>query len=423
MRLPVKSVENILLGAGAFVLSGALLEILLPGETALAGNPAFKLVLTVLYLGVCLVAFRRFHRQETLRILRRNPAIVGLLLLTCASCFWAALPSFSLQRSAAVVGATLVGITLAGTRSTADQLRLLNGVFRLIALLCLGCMIVAPHVAWSSLGLEGIFNQKNNLGQAMAVALLIDRYLPRDRPRAVLSRIAWPCIYTFLLILSRSASSLVSLCAAFSVAFVYRQLRERARIPLGAVLLGIGCTVAAFGLIVSDDSLLPSFVGRSADLTGRTELWRLVRSMILKRPLLGYGYASFWGGVSPGSTEIAKRIGWVPQYSHNGYLELALSLGFVGAALFALTFAAGLFRAVKSAEIRDHVDRPAHMWPLSFLIFFAVHNMAECTILWQNSLEWAIFVATVIGSGIVLTHETEEDTAHSRSDCVSYAAT
>ena len=37
-------------------------------------------------------------------------------------------------------------------------------------------------------------------------------------------------------------------------------------------------------------------------------------------------------------------------------------------------------------------------WPLALFFFVAIDNVAECTIAWQNCLEWGVCVATIIGS-------------------------
>jgi exopolysaccharide production protein ExoQ len=422
MRISVKSTENVFLGVTTFVMSGALLEILLPGRTELSGNATFRFILAVLYLGVCVIAFRESNRFDTLRALYRNPAVPCLLLLSCVSSLWSASPTLCLQRSIAVAGTTLVGVTLAAQRSIEELLELLSRTLRVVAVLCLGCMIVVPRVAWSSLGLQGVFNQKNNLGEAMAVAILVNQYLPGTTKRSHITKIIWLSIYGSLLFLSRSATALVSLCAAILAAQVYRTLRRRLRIPMGVVLFGIGCAAIVAGVIMADTNILPSVVGRSTDLTGRTELWSLVISAILKRPLLGYGYSGFWDGASPESTDIARRIGWAPAYSHNGYLELVLNLGIAGLLLFAVFVIRGIVRAVHAAEARDEGSKPTRMWPLAFLVFFAVHNMAECTILWQNNLEWAILLSTVIGADPNLVCETQAELRRDADD-VSYVAT
>lgn len=194
------------------------------------------------------------------------------------------------------------------------------------------------------------------------------------------------------------------------------------RVPLGVVLLGVTIAVLVAGVIMTDDSLLPSLLGRSADLSGRTELWGLVIGAILQQPIFGYGYSGFWEGVSPRSIDIARRIGWTPQYSHNGYMELVLSLGIIGLLLFAIAFGKGIVRAIQAAENRDEEGPPMNMWPLAFLIYFAVHNMAECTILWQNCLEWPLFVSIASGISLRSAYGARIKSSHP-TDRVSYAAT
>jgi exopolysaccharide production protein ExoQ len=124
-------------------------------------------------------------------------------------------------------------------------------------------------------------------------------------------------------------------------------------------------------------------------------LWRFVGSMILARPVLGYGFSGFWGGASMESFAVENYVGWSPTYSHNGYLEILLNLGIVGTGLFLIFLWKGLTRTVHLAGERIVKE---DLWPLAFLIFFVVHNLAECTIIWQNCFEWSLCIATVISS-------------------------
>jgi O-antigen ligase len=76
-------------------------------------------------------------------------------------------------------------------------------------------------------------------------------------------------------------------------------------------------------------------------------------------------------------------------------LETLLSLGLVGFVLLLIVLAMGFRRALLAAE---NGQAAYDMWPLAFLVFFVIHNLGECTILWQNSLEWALCIAVIIGS-------------------------
>lgn len=86
-------------------------------------------------------------------------------------------------------------------------------------------------------------------------------------------------------------------------------------------------------------------MGKDATLSGRTLLWRFAAQLIPDNPLLGRGYQAFWrhDDVNAESIwsffHIASRTGF---HFHNAYIEQAIELGYVGAALLLLTLA-GIF--------------------------------------------------------------------------------
>jgi len=95
------------------------------------------------------------------------------------------------------------------------------------------------------------------------------------------------------------------------------------------------------------------------------------------------------------SFAIENYVGWSPTYSHNGYLEILLNLGIVGTGLFLIFLWKGMARTLRLADEKVVKE---DLWPLAFLIFFVIHNFAECTIIWQNCFEWSLCIATVISS-------------------------
>src|SRR5262249_34949885 len=145
----------------------ALLPLILPpGDTPLEGNPVWKLILAMIYLGVVMI-LAADYRQSLLAI-ERNQCLVLLVLFALLSCFWAYTPTLVLQRSVAVLGATLFGIALAVRFPLEEQLRLLTYVFRVIAVLSLLCVVLAPRIGISAGEQDGywrgIFGHKNGLG-------------------------------------------------------------------------------------------------------------------------------------------------------------------------------------------------------------------------------------------------------------------
>jgi exopolysaccharide production protein ExoQ len=407
-RLPISQnfVENSILGVTAFVLSSALIRVLASGNSDLvtAGDRRFELLLVLLYTAVLLIGFA--HLARTIRYGLHTPALVALLSLTFASCLWAEVPGLVLRRTLGVAGATLFGLVLASRLDFGEQLALLRRMARIVAALCyaawlaglvVGADLVSGEettvkgysVAVEAGAWRGIFNHKNDLGAMMALAVLVEWHLPARTTKAKVFKVIWLGAYSVLLLLSHSVTSIVSVGMAILLMFTIKTFRHQYRLIVPLLLLA---TMFAGTLIALNATSVTGALGRSADLSGRGDLWQWVVVMILKRPLLGYGFSGFWKGASGESAVVENRVGWSPVYAHNGYLEIALSLGLVGFLLFLWFAWTGLQRAVRRAKEAESIE---DLWPLAFLIFFLIHNLGECTILWQNSLEWALCVATV----------------------------
>jgi O-antigen ligase len=387
--------EILVLGACAFILTGAILTLILaPGDTPSEGNSLWRLILSVSYLSVAAILIPSF--REAFYVVRRNLFLVALVLLAFVSCLWAETPALVLRRSIAVCGTSLFGIALAVRLSLEEQLRLLSWLFRITTVLSLACIVLLPSYGLSpgtaTSELRGVFGYKNVLGSMMAMSILVEWHLPTDtRFTRTLSRLAL-LLSASLLLLSGSITPAVALGGSIVLIEIYKVASQRLRIPLYATVLAI-VLVASSGMMVLgvNSESIARVLGRSADLTGRTEIWSWTISFISERPILGYGYSGFWVGASSNSAVVDQAMGTMIMYSHNGYLETLLTLGVVGLVL-TLGF---LGTAVKRAyNWAGRGQSQVGLWPLSFLLFFMLHNLGESTILLQD-LQWGICVAVV----------------------------
>ena len=127
-------------------------------------------------------------------------------------------------------------------------------------------------------------------------------------------------------------------------------------------------------------------------LTGRTIIWDFAKYEIARRPLLGWGYQSFWL-VGPDGPSIVDAPGWVKTMpnAHNGYYDTMLEIGYVG-----LCFAGSLHRHSPPRLARMAYHDPARAWlVLSLALFIIVHNFLEST--WMRGFEflWVVFLILV----------------------------
>jgi exopolysaccharide production protein ExoQ len=408
-----KFIASLVLGGSVFILSKGILNLfLVPDPPPYGGNSTYRLILTFSYL--CVATTLVSHVRAVRFVVWRNWVLATLLLLVFASCLWAESPTFVLQRSAAVLGTSLLGIALAARLSLNEQVRLLSRIFRIMAVLSLVAVFLFPSYGISnsieSLGnWQGIFGYKNLLGAMMAMSILVEWH--RHADTGLSKTLKWLAILTSAVLLagSNSVTSMVALGTSLSFIEAYKFAKQRLRMPLYAIIAVMALIVASgFTVFLVDGHTVTGAFGRTSNLTGRTQIWSLVASSIAKRPVLGYGYSGFWYGGSTESGAVDQAFGEPVMYSHDGYLEVAVSLGIVGLLLSLAFIGIGLKR---SHDLYERDRSAINLWPLAFLIFFLCYNIGECTILLQD-LQWALCVSVIASADpMLLARETEEEEA------------
>ena len=134
---------------------------------------------------------------------------------------------------------------------------------------------------------------------------------------------------------------------------------------------------------------LSLFLFNDETFTGRTYIWQFAVDVIGRSPLIGQGYASFWGA-GQGSIVEREAPGFIVDLlqAHNGYLDTLLETGAVGFAVLIALILAALFVAARSA-----VRRPAIAWLSMTLVLTAVfHNTLESSWFRGYAIIWMLFV-------------------------------
>jgi hypothetical protein len=121
--------------------------------------------------------------------------------------------------------------------------------------------------------------------------------------------------------------------------------------------------------------------------------------------LIGAGYESFWLG------ERLKKIwslSWEerPNQAHNGYLEVFLDLGWVGAILLALVMAAGYWNITQTLQQNSRIGGLR----LSFFVVAAAYNLTEHAFRELHPV-WICFLLAVV----VVPVESSQEGAWQRS--------
>jgi exopolysaccharide production protein ExoQ len=354
-----------------------------------------------LVTGIALGCFASRNRSR----LTWPPHIIWLaayLALAGASILWAFKPEFSITRFATQT-MMLISIVLPAMVAgrTSDLMR---GVFFcfvfgsvLNAVLIIGGYSTIVGAGTDDAGYPGYLAGKNALGQFAAFAILLSLYkiFHPGWQRALGLIVVVTGTYLIFAAHSKAALGCVVIAAILAklVLFIGKKMRVSPLIVLLPVPICYAILSRTVGNLVDRISW---HIFHNYDLSGRTVIWDFVNREIAKRPLLGWGYRSFWL-VGPDSPPLSDDKGWVgvmPE-AHNGYLDTILDTGHIGLVLF-LVFIFTTLYAIGRGANRD----PARAWLLlSIALFVILVNFLESG--WMRGGEplWLMFVLVAVESG------------------------
>lgn len=323
---------------------------------------------------------------------RATPLLIALIALAGLSTLWSIDSGATLRRTVWLAATMAFGLYLAWRYEWKQLLEVIGGAFIVLILGSLALGLAAPSIgrmtfehpgAWS-----GLWTHKNTLGGIMALGVAVCTAAAIVHPQRCRLWIVTALGAFALVILSTSKTAL--LASFLGLAIIGACMIAR-RGPVQTVLI-CACILGAITLGVSITLLAPDLIvaalGRDLTLTGRTDIWEAAAPAVAAQPWLGYGYYAFWLPENGPAYWVREAVAWQVASAHSSWLELALGLGRVGVALFALQLLATLRRGAGVM-----LDSNAGLWAPAFLAAFAMYTLSESHALQANNLFWTIYVA------------------------------
>lgn len=296
-----------------------------------------------------------------------------------ASLLWTT-DSAQTVRKLGILGLMLIGAYGAATRFDLDDLLA-------IMLLALGGLVGVGLLAELGLGMfrpwrsdyrfAGTCHPNDQAVQSALLALAAAGavWMKRDRPWMRRLLIAAGLAG---LALSKSRTTLLALIVAAALAAVLsaKGMQRWLVMSFGVAALCLGGIAGNFVSVSDlDQSMNVASMGRRenvSSLTGRLPLWNELWKSAEKRPLVGHGYGGFWG--EKNVLKYSAIFGWHIPHAHNGYLDLMLAVGVVGAALYvAWVIATAVVAGVRFERWSDAGD----LFVVCLLVFSLVHAVTE----------------------------------------------
>jgi O-antigen ligase len=306
--------------------------------------------ISLLLLGGFAVLSLLKKRQKRLRV---NGFLGGLMLFfivwACLSIAWTTDLALTVRKLVVLVMLSLGALALAKRLSLRDILAFTFVACGLVLVLGLCCEIALGtfHPLQTQYRFGGIMHP-NSQGLNCAMFLIASIALAgtAGRRRSFYYVVAFAALCFVVLTKSRGAEAGVILGLV-----AYGSLRLSTSRKCAYLIVTL-CLVCVLYLALGDNLFVNAeravLLGREdsapvSTLNSRTPLWQECLRYVAKRPVLGYGYDSFW--TTRHLSEVPPILGWVMASAHNAYLEMLLGLGFIGGGAYILILALAINRS------------------------------------------------------------------------------
>lgn len=328
------------------------------------GNLLDQVIAGALILMGLIILIRR--SRNVTNLLRASWPIVLYFGFALASLLWSDFPSWGFKRWVRALGDLIMVLVVATeVQPTAAFRRLFSRVG--FVLLPASVLLIRYYPAlgqdFDDYGLQaftGVTTNKNVLGHLVFLlglgtlwqifSLIRDKEQP-NRARHLLAQCTLLALGIHLSLVAHCATAgacfILGAGVMLAISLPFFRRRPAAVHALVLTLLLVGGVSELLG----GRRAITEALGRKPDLTGRTEIWRIVIPMV-PNPVGGAGFETFW--VGPRVAKVFAMVGGLKMTNeaHDGYIEVYLNLGLLGLGFIALILVQGYFASV-SAFRRD----------------------------------------------------------------------
>jgi len=365
-----------------------------PSPLAAAGTGEGNLVQQIIDLCIfALVLVTTLQRRGWLAV-RAIPLWFLLLQLWClTSAFWAQAHGVSFRRAALeafLSFSILMSADTVGPERAFRYLRIVLAVVLVVNWISIPLIPAAIHQAneidpslvgdW-----RGLYGQKNATGAVCVITTLVFLFSRNGKYNWIGWLVSLAAIAFLVMTNSKTSLALLPVALTAGIAFriAWRDGLSRAIFAVFAVLLISGAVTA--GIFYADT--ISHILEDPTEFTGRAEIWQAYLSYARDHAWLGAGFGTLTdtGAISPVHNYVLSS--WVEAIgnSHDGYLQVLVTLGGVG-----------LLLAIIAVVIMPFAD----FWPLDYsgsmfkgllfaiFVFFIFHNFLESDLLERESPVW-----------------------------------
>lgn len=368
------------------------------GGTA-SNDPTTKVVCMVLGAAIAL----RFSSTAFAVMKHLNRGFVAFLIIVPLSIMWSISPLDTVYRYITIV--SIVMVSWAFTSVAWHPRRYQNVLRPFFTVVLIASVIIGIYLPnWIIEGGDlkdawhGLVNSKNAFGQVAGFGVLFWAHAWLYGDTKWWRAVPFLTLAVVCLVLSHSSTSLLSTAfASFLLILLYGLPPYMRRYMPYIVGVFAFCVLVYLGAVLQvipglDILFAPihALTGKDATFTDRSRIWEIVGAHRALSPFIGTGYGAYWIGPVPSSPsyQFLGSMFFYPWESHNGYLEMANDLGYLG-----LTMLFGFLIAfIRQCAALFRTERPQAALFIAIFFHQAMTNFSES--------EWLVVTAPI---GFVVT--------------------
>ena len=206
-----------------------------------------------------------------------------------------------------------------------------------------------------------LLGNKFNVAYAhmMIIYLYFENYYKQHKRMIGILLTLWAIV---IAILTDTSTGVIGICLLFALCSLPEHIQIKLSKPLiPIILLVISDTILLGSSSILENEYVRNFISnilnRSLDLTGRIPIYKILYQLFIHSPIFGYGYSN---------DIFSKTIGY--GNAQNGFLEIVINFGVLGAIAFSLFLVSSLININKNT------------WPTLAIIYtFIVLSSVEIT--------------------------------------------
>jgi O-antigen ligase len=306
-----------------------------------ASNMINQLVYGFLFISSVILLFRR--KNDLWKFIVKEKFLSLLILWCIITLLWSPDAFVSLKRIFRLITVILVSISfLFYSNDEEEVLNHFKYVLYTYLFLSIIVVLIIPQAKDPQFGTwRGFTPHKNGLGGVGVVTSIISYmlFVSSKKKNGKIIAAVMILISVALVVGSFSSTAISAVALLFSVWLIFSA--DKIFKPIGvsklvSVTSMVLILLVVFGVLLTIPdaaNLLPEMFGKDSSYSGRTDLWEYIWNEIMKHPIQGVGYQGFWNVNRLKYSDIYEIFLWLPQQSHNGYLDILNEIGAIGMVL------------------------------------------------------------------------------------------